>query len=71
MPFDFDGTRLLWLEYHDEDVRDLWMYRFAYPERRSDEALVEGDLRKLESLGFTHDFHGTKFDVKKAKEFIE
>lgn len=26
MPFDFDGCRLLWLQYMDNDVRELYLY---------------------------------------------
>lgn len=28
MPFDFDGKRLVWLTYKDNDVRELSMFHF-------------------------------------------
>jgi hypothetical protein len=29
VPFDFDGQRLLWMKYSNNDVREIYIYHFA------------------------------------------
>lgn len=35
VPFDFDGERLLWMQYINRDQREVYLYEFAKKEKRT------------------------------------